>query len=105
LDCAFAGFAHKAESQVQRNFISHHTGGPHRAAVVFSAHQQRRIELISPSNQSRYIQLSRRSAFGGKFYVDKLGGLVDIATDFDFIVGALAGDKPTSKCRCLRRLI
>jgi hypothetical protein len=46
---AVAGFAHNAELQIQRIFISHHTGAPHRAAVFFSAHQQRRIELISPS--------------------------------------------------------
>jgi hypothetical protein len=44
------------------------------------------------------------AAFIGKRNVDKLGQLADIATDLDFIVGAIAGDKPTDFCRGLRRL-
>ena len=46
----------------------------------------------------------RRTAFGGKFNVDKMGLPMDIATDLDFIVRVVEGDKPTGFFRRLRRL-
>jgi hypothetical protein len=42
--------------------------------------------------------------FGGKLHVDTLKYRVDITTDLNFIVAAIAGDKQTCVCRRLWRL-
>ena len=48
--------------------------------------------------------LAKLNHYRGQGIVDKLGSLMDIATDLDLISGADSGDSPTGICRRLKRL-
>lgn len=59
----------------------------------------RRDDPLIVSESSR-----RPDSFSEKSKIDKHSQRVDITADFDFIVGVVAGDKPTSNFHCLRWL-
>jgi len=46
----------------------------------------------------------QEAAFGGTLFVDKLGWLADIASDFNFLIGAVGRDQPIGISLSPRRL-